>query len=304
MMIGAVDVGGTKIAVGLLDEQGHILEREACPSKPVKSFEDGMTQICAMLETCLNWQGGVRLDGIGIGCTGPVDPISGVLGTNNFFDSWEGHSISSWLEGQFGVSVATENDADAAVLGETRWGAGKNASSCLYITVSTGIGGGLVNGGRLYRGVDDAHPELGHHIIDPSGPDCFCGARGCWESLASGPALAAWYNIRKGSGADADAREVCQMAAAGDPMAVEAVSREGYYLGLGLANMVSLFTPELIILGGGVMESWPLFEESVKLRIRQSCGLVPYEKTRLLRASLGMQTGLLGAEAVWFHRFG
>ena len=296
---GAVDIGGTKIAVGLVAPDGRILAQEQSPTCPERGVQDGLRRISAMLRACLGRCEGVALEGIGIGCTGPVDPHTGVLGPNNFLDGWAGHNLQAHLSAEFGVPAATENDADAAALAETMWGAGQGARRCIYITVSTGIGGGLVFDGKLYRGVDGAHPELGHHVIDPAGPRCFCGMRGCWESLASGPALAAWYNGAEGH---LDARAVCQLAAHGDLLALWAVRREAYYLGLGLANLVSLFTPDVIVLGGGVMESWPLFEPTVRQTIRTSCGLVPSEKTRLVRAAIGIHAGLAGAGAVWFHR--
>ena len=305
MTAGAIDIGGTKIAVGLVGADGTILEHRACPSEPEKGFADGMARVEAMLRDCLRARPGERLEGIGIGCTGPVDPTSGLLGPNNFLVSWEGFSPAAALSERFGVAAATENDADAAALAETRWGAGRGALTCLYITVSTGIGGGLVAGGRLYRGVRGAHPEIGHHIIDPQAASapCFCGARGCWESLASGPALALWYNQRREAGPGAvTAREVCLLAQQGDSLARQAVEREARYLGIGLANMVTLFTPDVIALGGGVMESWSLFESMVVETIRTSCGLVPHEQVSIRRASLGAKTGLAGAGAVWFHR--
>jgi glucokinase len=302
MAAGAVDVGGTKIAVGLVDETGRILAQEQRLTEPLAGVEAGLSNIGEMLRACLQRRPDLTLEGIGIGCTGPVEPDSGVLGPNHFLLGWEGHSLQARLAETFGVPAATENDADAAALAESRWGAGQGAARCIYITVSTGIGGGLVLDGRLYRGVDRSHPELGHHVIDPAGPACFCGMRGCWESLASGPALAAWYQGQTGQ--PADARAICRLAEQGDPAARQAVEREGYYLGLGMANLVSLFAPEVIVLGGGVMESWPLFEGSVRKTIRESCRLVPHEKTRLERASLGARTGLAGAGAVWFHRAG
>ncbi len=304
-IIGAIDIGGTKIAVGLVHPDGKLLEQMSCPTEPHKGYADGLTRLRQMLQTCLARRPELHLTGIGIGCTGPVDPETGELGPNSFLPEWEGHNLLTELNRLFGVATAIENDADAAALAESTWGAGKGASSCLYITVSTGIGGGLIFNGKLFRGAAGAHPELGHHVIEPGGPTCFCGANGCWESLASGPALAGWYNAQSESGSDlADARQVCQWAEQGHSLALAAVAREGKYLGLGLANMVSLFIPEVIVLGGGVMESWHLFETQVRETIRQNCRLVPYEKTRLVRASLGMQTGLAGAGAVWLHRFG
>lgn len=305
MLIGAVDIGGTKIAVGLVDEHGHILRQAVCPTEADRGFAKGVERIEQMLRGCLEAFAGEQLAGIGIGCTGPVDPISGIMGNNNFLVSWEGENLSAPFVDRFGVAVALENDADAAVLAEAAWGAGRGASRCLYITVSTGIGGGLVLDGHLYRGVDGAHPEMGHQVIEPTGPICTCGASGCWEALASGPALAAWYNQQQPVPPEpVDAREVCRLASEGQPLALAAVDREGFYLGIGLANLVSLFTPDVIVLGGGVMESWPMFEDAVRAMIRRNCRLVPHERTRLEQAALGLQTGLSGAARVWLHRYG
>lgn len=305
MVIGAVDIGGTKIAVGLVNAEGRILTQVSCPTEPEKGFEHGLVRICRMLRQCLEQLPDESLAGIGIGCTGPVDPFSGVLGINNFLAGWEDNNLVERLKLEMNVPTVVENDADAAALAEVRWGSGQDASRCLYVTVSTGIGCGIVVDGVLYRGVGGAHPEIGHHVIDPSGPHCFCGANGCWEILASGTALAAWYNEQTGGTGDrlADARQVCWLAEQGDLLAKAALDREAYYLGLGLANLVTMFTPDVIILGGGVMESWRLFSARVRDIIRSTCGLVPHEKTQLRRASLGIHTGLAGAAAVWFHRY-
>jgi len=295
-MIGAVDIGGTKIAVGMVDESGRLLARLENPTNPQRGPDSGLALICEMLRQTASQAGG-QLRGIGIGCTGPVDPFTGILACNEFLPGWEGMNLVEELSRSFGVSAAIENDADATALGESAWGAGRSAKRFLYVTVSTGIGGGLVFDGKLYRGVDGAHPEVGHHVIDPIGPACFCGAHGCWESLASGPALA-----RRG-GQDS-AQEVCAAAERGEPEALAAVEREGYYLGLGLANLVTLFIPDIIALGGGVMRSRHLFWDAIQATIHQNCGLVPHEKTVLLPATLGADTGLIGAACVWLHRFG
>ena len=308
-LVGAVDVGGTKIAVGLVDPAGTILEREVQPTDREKDFKYGLAQIEAMLQACLRRRPAVHLAGIGVGCTGPVDPLTGVLGPNSFLTQWEGINTLDLMQEVFGLPVAVENDADAAALGEVAWGAGQGATRAIYVTVSTGIGCGVVLDGRLYRGAGGTHPELGHLVIDAErGPACYCGARGCWESLAAGPALAAWYAYRRQELGlpledPVDAKEVCLRAVQQDTAAQETVLREGYYLGIGLANLISAFVPDMIILGGGVMESWPLFESRVQTIIRQTCSLVPYNLTQLRQASLGADTGLAGAARVWFHRY-
>ena len=180
----------------------------------------------------------------------------------------------------------------------------------MYVTVSTGIGCGLIVDGSPYQGAGGAHPEIGHLIIEAgNGPVCFCGGRGCWESLASGTGMARWYAEKRRERGPAEdespvgAREICQRAEVGEVLALEAVQREGYYLGLGLANIVNAYVPDVIVLGGGVMGSWALFEEQVRALIRQNCLLVPHERVALRTASLGAQTGLAGAARVWLHRY-
>lgn len=310
-LVGAVDIGGTKIAVGLVNSNGNIIEQEVCPTDREKDYHAGLESIHRLLEHCLRRKPEANLLGIGIGCTGPVDPQTGVLGPNSFLPLWEGASLLDLLQERIGLSIAIENDADAAALGEYAWGAGQGAPRFIYVTVSTGIGCGILLDGRLYRGAGGAHPELGHILIDPSqGSLCYCGGHGCWENLASGPALAAWYSaqrrergLNENGLVNPDAREVCALAELGDPLAREAVMREGYYLGIGLANLVTTFVPDVIVLGGGVIESWSMFAETARSVIRQSCGLVPYERTALRPASLGTRTGLAGAARVWFHHF-
>ena len=290
-MIGAVDIGGTKIAVGMLDRYGRILSRRENPSGTGLALPEGLRIIFSMLRETAREAGG-ELEGIGVGCTGPVDPLTGTLGQIEFLSGWQGCHLATELQDVFDVTAFLENDADAAALGELAWGAGKDAKRFIYITVSTGIGGGLVFDGRLYRGVDGSHPEIGHHVIDPSGPLCFCGAHGCWESLASGPALAARAGLPS-------ALATCQAAEAGDAAARLAVEQEAWYLGLGFANLVTLFVPDVIALGGGVMHSRHLFWDRILLTIRENCGLVPFEKTRLVPAQLGAEAGLVGAAQVW-----
>ncbi len=290
-MIGAVDIGGTKIAVGMLDRDGRILARREHPSGSELTLPEGLAHIFSMLrETAM--EAGGELEGIGVGCTGPVDPLTGTLERIQFLPGWEGCSLTAELQEAFGVTAFLENDADAAALGELAWGAGKGAKRFIYVTVSTGIGGGMVFDGRLYRGVEGAHPEIGHHVIDPSGPKCFCGAHGCWEILASGPALAERAGFPS-------ALAACQAAENGDSAARLAVEQEAYYLGLGFANLVTLYVPDVIAVGGGVMHSRRLFWDRILQTIRENCGLVPFEKTRLVPALLGADAGLAGAAQVW-----
>lgn len=305
-MIGAVDIGGTKIAVGMVDDHGKVLACMQCPTDADVGYSHALGNITEMLRRTAQ-MGNLEITGIGIGSTGPVYPLSGEIGDVNFFPHWRGENPVRDLSEIFAVQVAMENDADAAALGEAGWGAGKNKSRLLYVTVGTGIGAGLILDGQVYRGVDCAHPEIGHHVIDPSGPHCSCGFRGCWESLAAGPAMVAWLESEApASYAHRDkltAKRICELAVEGDELARRVVERETYYLGLGLANLVTLFTPDAIVLGGGLMKSANLFLDGIHRIIRESCRFVPFERTELTRASLGEEANLIGAARVWHHRF-
>ena len=304
-MIGAVDIGGTKIAVGMVDDKGKVLSRMESPTDPNR-YSDGIELIAHMLRRTAQRAGG-QVTGIGIGSTGPVDPMRGEFGDVDFLPGWRGKSPVKDLAQVFSVQVALENDADAAALAEAGWGAGRNRTRLIYVTVGTGIGGGIILDGKLYRGVDGAHPEIGHHVIDPAGPQCTCGFRGCWESLAAGPAMVGWlqHNDPAGypHGDGITAKRICELAREGDKVAVQAVETEAYYLGLGLANLINLFTPDAIVLSGSVMKSADLMMERMRTLIRSGCRFVPANKTELAMASLGDDTNLIGAARVWHYRF-
>ncbi len=304
-MIGAVDIGGTKIAVGMVDDNGKVLSRMEAPTDPNR-YSDSIELVAHMLRKTAQ-RAGAEISGIGIGSTGPVDPMRGEFGDVDFLPGWRGKSPVKDLSTVFNVSVALENDGDAAALAEAGWGAGRNRTRLIYVTVGTGIGGGIVLDGKLYRGVDGAHPEVGHHVVDPAGPQCTCGFRGCWESLAAGPAMVAWFQHNAPENdphcEGITARRICELAREEDVVALKAVETEAYYLGLGLANLINLFTPDAIVLSGSVMKSSDLFLDRIRALIRSGCRFVPAGKAELMLASLGDDTNLIGAARVWHYRF-
>lgn len=304
-MIGAVDIGGTKIAVGMVDDNGRVLARAQSPTDS-QNYSASLDSIAHMLRETAS-KAGVEMKGIGIGSTGPVDPIRGEFGDVDFLPGWRGKNLVQDLEQRFKVRAALENDGDAAALAEAGWGAGRNRTRLIYITVGTGIGGGIILDGKLYRGVDGAHPEVGHQVVDPSGPQCSCGFRGCWESLAAGPAMVTWIDAHAPAGylhrPGITAKRICELARQGDEIAQQAVEHEAYYLGLGLANLINLFTPDAIVLSGSVMKSADLFLGRIREVIGKGCRFVPAEKTELTLASLGDDTNLIGAARVWHYRF-
>lgn len=300
-VIGAVDIGGTKIAVGLVDTEGHILAQAELPTAPELGYRVALERISSSLRS---FRDDTNLDiiGIGVGSAGPIDFETGVYGEVGTLPGWEGSPLGADLAECFRVRVLVENDADAGALGEAVWGAGRSSKSSIYVTVSTGIGVGVILEDVLYRGSGHVHPEIGHHLVDAGSdaPLCYCGARGCWESLASGTAMETWFEGLTGDSIIAS--EICELARQGDPNALKAVEREVRYLGLGLANLVTIFCPETIILGGGMMRSADLLLEPVKDVVRRTVTQVPVANTSIVPAQLDRQSGLLGAASVWFYR--
>jgi glucokinase len=305
-VIAAVDIGGTKIAAGIVDSEGRVLTRAQVPTNAPAGYRRAIDSVIAMLRAAEHTVG-KKITGIGIGSTGPIYPLTGEIGDVNFFPNWLGENPVKDLEQAFHVSAAIENDADAAALGEAGWGAGRNKSRLIYVTVGTGIGVGLIFDGKVYRGVDYSHPEIGHHLIDPSGPACYCGFSGCWESLATGPAMEGWMAQQSPVGAAnraaLTAKEICDLARSGNDLAKCAVERTARYLGWGLANLVTLYVPDAIVLGGSVMKSSDLFLPTIRQLIASSCRFVPYERAEVALASLGEDANLIGAARVWYHRF-
>lgn len=304
-MIAGVDIGGTKIAVGMVNDYGRVLAKQELPTDPEGGYAQALDRIVTMLRE-VSAQAHEKITGIGIGSTGPVNPVTGEFGEVNFFPKWKDQNPVVDLQQIFQVPVAMENDADAAALGEAGWGAGRDKKRLIYVTVGTGIGAGIILDGNVYRGVDGSHPEIGHHLIDPSGPLCECGFRGCWESLCAGPAMARWFESNVPSNyvrpSQLTAKTVCERAQQGDVWAQRAVENEARYLGLGLANLVTMFVPDAIILGGSVMKSAVLFLDEIHRIIASSCRLVPFKRTQLTLASLGEDTNLIGAARVWYYR--
>lgn len=305
-VIGAVDIGGTKIAAGAVDANGRVLAKRLIPTAPRDGFDVVMERVIGMLAE-IRQETGADFRGIGIGCTGPVDPVTGIVGDVEFLPGWQGCNPVDWLGRAFGIDAAMENDADAAVLAEAEWGTGRGKHSIICVTVGTGIGAGVVLDGSLYRGVGGIHPEIGHHVIDCNGPQCFCGAKGCWEVLARGPAMVERMTQAVPAGASSrkplTSKLICAMARYGEETAKAEIEREGLYLGIGVANLVTLFTPQVIALGGSVMNDADLFMPIIRETVARSCGLVDWRQTTITTTSLGNDTALIGAGSVWRHRY-
>jgi glucokinase len=301
-MIAGIDIGGTKIAIGLIDDRGTVVTRTEIPVEVDRGPANARDRIIRILREQV-LETGVALRGIGIACTGPVDPVTGELGDVNSLPGWQGWNPVEELANDFSITAAMENDADGAALGEARWGRGRGKTSLVSITVGTGIGAGIILNGDVYRGAKHSHPEIGHHILQPDGPLCTCGASGCWESLASGPALEQWYAEQHPGDDRRTGKEICALARAGHATAQRAVEHLAKYLGLGLSNVVSMLMPEVIALSGSVMQSADLLLDPIRAIVRKNCRLVPTEYCEIEISSLGANAGLIGAAEVWHNHF-
>jgi len=252
------------------------------------------------------------LRGIGIGSTGPLDVNKGILLNPETIPGWVNVPIVPWIEDRFGVPACLENDADVAALGEYWMGAGQGVSRLYAITVGTGIGTACVIDGQVYRGHKGFHPEGGHQVIDPSGPLCYCGAHGCWESLASGSAIArraremftasselvvssTLGNLAHGNPERIDARMVAEAARQGDLLANRIIDQAARYFSLGVFNLLMLFFPEMIVLSGGVMKSLDLFMPAIQQAVNEAQPYLPAGEVCILPAQLGYYAGLYGA---------
>lgn len=246
---------------------------------------------------------------IGISFGGPVDAQTGVVRLSHHVPGWENHPLQEVLVQEFSVPVRIDNDANVAALGEHRFGAGQGYDSLLYLTVSTGVGGGWILNGQPWRGSEGMAGEIGHTVIDPQGPRCLCGKRGCLERLASGPYIAqqAQAQLRAqpqrgailqklAGGMDLTAEQVSQAAAQGDSLAWDVLERAAWALGVGIGNVANLINPQRFVLGGGVTKAGDRFWEIIQQVARETA--LPEVHFEIVPAALGDQAPLWGAVAL------
>jgi glucokinase len=293
MISTGIDIGGTKIAVGLVDAGGSILAQRAFPTEAAAGFDRAVGRIRQAIDDCLAEASLARdvLWGIGIGCAGPVNPKRGTIDNPYTLPTWDGVDIVTPLTQEFGRPVVLENDADAAAVGEAAVGAGEGRRRIVMLTYGTGIGSGVILDGAIYRGAADVHPELGHLPIDPAGPECYCGTRGCFEAIASGTALSA-----AGTAAGFDgARGVFAAAAQGDAAAAAIVERAVAATFTAIWTIQHTFVPDRIILGGGIIdEHFERFAAAAR-RAVDTATLNPKGSTDVVQARLGNRAGIVGA---------
>ena len=303
-----IDIGGTKLAAGVVDAGGTILARGEMPTLAAEGPERVLDRIVRLAKDVLGTLGvsAGSIQRIGIGCAGPVDRQAGLILNPPNLPGWTRVPLVQRIEKALGHPAVLENDANAAALGEFRYGAGRGASSLVYLTVSTGIGSGIILNGKIWHGVKDSAGEVGHMTLLPDGPICGCGNRGCLEALASGPsiarrareALATERPSRLREAGDFTAADVARLAQEGDTIAAEVWDETVRYLGLGVAAIVTILAPECVVIGGGVTQAGDFLFERLRREVRRRVKLVAVESVPILPAALGPDVGMLGAAAV------
>jgi len=311
-LILGVDLGGTKILTAVANSQGKMLSRDHSITPAQKGHKAVIQSILESVHRALG-RADVAISDlivVGVGAPGLLNPETGILFTSPNLPGWRDVPLRDIIQEKLGKKTFLINDANAAALGEFYFGAARGARNFIYITISTGIGGGIVIDGKIYSGAIGAAGEVGHMTVDDDGPICNCGNRGCWETLASGTALAreARHRIEEGvrtsilEYADGDVEKVNPQvinsaARQGDSLAKELIGRTGYYVGVGLANLVNIFNPELIVIGGGLSNIGDmLFEPAFKVAGERAYREA-FQAVRFASAELGRNSGVLGAAA-------
>ncbi|MBI4537729.1 MAG: ROK family protein [candidate division NC10 bacterium] len=308
MIVLAIDIGGTKLAAGVVEPSGRILARAEVPTRAFEGLEPVLERIIGLGRALLARAEllGSQVVRVGVGCAGPVNRRRGLVLNPPNLPGWDRVPLAERLQAGLGLPIVLENDANAAALGEFRYGAGRGAGSLVYYTVSTGIGGGIVLDGRLWHGLADAAGEVGHMTVKPDGPVCGCGNRGCLEAMASGPsmvrlakqALDAGRPSRLRAQSGFTAKELVQAAREGDALAREVWDEAVRCLGIGVAAVITILAPERIVVGGGVSRAGEFLLAPLREEVRRHVKLVPVQSVPILPAALGPDVGILGAAAV------
>ncbi|WP_163194598.1 ROK family protein [Clostridium thermarum] len=301
-----VDLGGTKICGAVSDLEGTLLSKITVPTNAHEGEEAVMQRILHVIEEAVraSEKDYSEIRAIGIGSPGPLDSKTGVI-LNSANLPFKNFHIVKGIVDKFGIPTYLENDANAAAVGEYLFGAGRGTENMVYITVSTGIGGGAVLNGKLYKGATSNALEIGHITVQPEGPRCNCGNYGCAEAFASGTAIARQANDAINRGLETSltkyekvtSYEVFVEAEKGDPVASFVLGRSLTYLGICVANVICCFDPEVVVIGGGVSKGGEIVFQRVK-EVVKNRALRPMNNCKIVPAGLGTDAGVFGAVAV------
>lgn len=310
----AIDLGGTKIRVALVDTAGRPVQRVEGLTLSHLGREQTLERLTGMIAELLQATQGRQPVGIGMSLAGAVDPRTGTIYAPPNLPGWDGFSPVPLLQDAFHLPTLVVNDASLAAVGEHVYGVGRGIDNLVYVTVSTGVGGGVIVNGAPMLGAGGYAGEVGHMVIDRNGPLCQCGKRGCLESVASGTAIARvasemmerrreslLWAMASNDAAKVGARMVMEAAAQGDGLAEEIMEQFALDLGLGLSNLLNIFDPELLVLGGGVSQNLHLFFPSLIAAIRASMMEHFSQRVPLAFSVLGDDAALLGAAHMAFQ---
>lgn len=303
-----IDLGGTKINTILMTNEGKIISTYTLPTlahegpeKVIQRMKETVYKVLKDAEINIS-----DLEGIGVASSGPLDAKKGIVLNPPNLPGWIDIPLVKILEDEFKRPIKLQNDANCAALAEYFFGAGKGTKNFVYITVSTGIGGGAIVDGKLYDGANSNAAEFGHASINFDGERCHCGNYGCFEMYASGTALAKFAEgeIEKGRGSvirdiakdgKITARDVFEGYKMGDNLARELIEREAFYLGVGIANIIMNYNPEVIAVGGGVSNGFDILYPIMIKTVEERCYKASFKACKIVKAELGQNSGAIGA---------
>ena len=293
-----VDIGGTKVAIGMVDDVGEVVEHSVIPTDlsitPAEMIDRIKAEINQLVER--SRVAADDITGIGIGCPGPLDSKAGMITNPPNLHGWVDVPIKKWVGADFPYPVSIENDANAAALAEKWLGSGQGNDNFVYMTVSTGIGSGVIADGKLLHGKKGNAGDIGHTVVDPSFGECTCGQYGCLELAASGTAIA-----RQGSdimGRDLSTKEVFDLYAEGHPEISELIGRVFRVLGVACVTLINTFDTEKIIIGGGVSKVGDVMFQSIREYVSKYALNPAGRATEIVPAGLDQQAGVVGAAAL------
>lgn len=308
----AADIGGSKIVTAVVSRQGELIAREYLATLAEEGPDVVIRRMLAAFDSTRAKANLARsaLSTVVIAAAGAIDTEKGVVTSSPNLPGWINVPLKEILEEKTGYKVSIINDASAAALGEHRFGAGRETTNLIYITVSTGIGGGIIIDKKLYSGISGSAGEIGHMTVDLNGPRCSCGNTGCLEMLASGKAMARAAQSRIAGGAKSlllelvegeprniSARIIAAAAARGDPLSLEIISQAAIYLGIGMVNLVNIFNPDMIVIGGGVARIGnPLLEPARKI-VSERAFELPAQAVKIVPSQLWDNAAVLGCAA-------
>ena len=303
----AADLGGTNLRMAAVSFDGDIVKRVKLPTPESGCKEEIVKSICRAAAECTSGLP-VEPSALALAVPGTIDNSSGVVMRAPNLPDLDGFNFVDAVRAETKLPVFIENDANAAAIGESWLGASRGYSNSVMVTLGTGVGGGIIIDGKIVRGIDGTAGEIGHINVEPEGLPCGCGSHGCLEQYASASAIArtaqAAFKSNSETQGELDSEDVYQYAADGAEWAREIFSRQGYYLGLALGDLINCLNPEVVVIGGGAAAGWDAFTPTLRQQLEIRAYAEAVARANIVRAELGDNAGILGAAKVAFESLG